>query len=32
MYPQFSDSRNTFLIFADWVAALALTSNQSKSE
>lgn len=29
MYPQSSDGRNTFIIFADWVAGLSLSSHHS---
>lgn len=32
MYPQSSDGRNTFVIFADWVAALALSSTTGNSK
>jgi hypothetical protein len=32
MYPQSSDGRNTFIIFADWVAALSDTSTDYNSE
>lgn len=28
MYPQSSDGRNTFIIFADWVAGLSVTSQE----
>jgi len=32
MYPQASDGRNTFVLFADWVASLALTSPDGGSK
>jgi hypothetical protein len=31
MYPQSSDGRNTFVIFADWVARLALSPSHSET-